>query len=196
MYQPHGDAPRGMSQLDLAKYGLSHLEKKEICRWPDADIDKLIDAFVAENIAPAVLGIPFTPYGVKPVLGLSHCRRCGKCCQTNPLDPEHPGVMVYEQDLRRIAQYTKRSYAKLRKRARQNTDPKLPQRRHLPLPCEFYEKGNCRIYKVRPLVCCTYPVGDVSEDIGIVINLRCEYGVEIYKTILEYQREGKEDRLL
>ena len=99
-----------MIELDLIKYGLSHLANKEICTWADADVDRLLDAFTAENIAPAMLGIPFSPHTVKKLLSISRCKRYGGCCLPNPIDPSHPGGMVYEEDLKLISKYSHHSY--------------------------------------------------------------------------------------
>ncbi|HEY32214.1 MAG TPA: YkgJ family cysteine cluster protein [Dehalococcoidia bacterium] len=181
-----------MIEVDFEKYGLSHLAGKEIQNWDDSDIDKLIAAFVAENIAPAIPGISFTPQKIGYLLALSHCRRCGKCCLPNPNDPGHPEIIVSEEDLRRIAKHTRRSYTKLRRKARMNTDPTLPHMRHIPLPCMFYSKGDCQIYTVRPKVCSNYPIRPLSGEVGITVDVRCDYGVDIYKTILDYLRRGSE----
>lgn len=181
-----------MIKLDLQKYGLSHLAEKKIHTWPDSEIDKLVCAFAAENIAPAIYGLPFTPRNVQRLLSLSYCRHCGKCCLPNPIDPDHPGVMVYEQDLRLIAKNSKYSYKSLKKKAPINKDPSLPQRRYLPLPCMFYDekKLECQIYNIRPLICRTFPIADLPEQVGISIDVRCDYGKDIYKAILDHMRKG------
>ena len=191
---PQGE--RGLAKLDLAKYGLSHPEGKEIHRLPDSEIDKLVHAFAVENIAPAIYGPAYKPRNVHRLLSLSRCRRCGKCCLPNPIDPDHPGVMVYEQDLRLIAKYSKYSYKRLRKKAPITKDPNLPQRRYLPLPCMFYQKGECQIYEIRPQICTTYPIADAPRWTGITINLRCDYGIDIYKALLDHMRKGTEHEIL
>lgn len=180
---------RGFAQLDLKKYNLEYLKNKNISALPDSDIDKLIEAFKAENIAPTVMGISYTPHDVNPLLSSSHCRRCGNCCIPNPTDTSHPGVMVLDGDLREIAQYSKYSYKHLLKKAPKNKDPSLPQQRYLPLPCIFFKKGKCLIYAHRPLVCRTYPITDTIRNDGISVDLRCDYGRDIYKNIINLIRE-------
>jgi len=180
--------PRGMAKLDLEKYGLSYLQTKHSQAWTDSDIEKFIDAFASENIAPTVLGLSFTPDNVNPLLSKSYCRRCGECCLPNPLDPQHPGVMVFEEELRLIAKYSSYSYKYLKKKAKINTDPNLARRRYLPLPCIFYQKGKCQIYDIRPLVCRTYPITDIRGQDGISINVRCDYGKDLYKSIIKHPK--------
>ena len=190
--------PKGIAKLDLTKYGLSHLVDKEIHTLQDYEIDKLVHAFAAENIAPAIYGPPLTPYNVQRLLSLSYCRRCGKCCIPNPIDPDHPGVMVYEQDLKLIAKNSKYSYNSLKKKAPINKDPSLPRRRYLPLPCMFYDKKKheCQIYNIRPFICRTFPVSDLPVPIGISIAVRCDYGKDIYKAVIDHMRKGTFRQLL
>jgi Fe-S-cluster containining protein len=185
-----GSGKRGTVQLDLAKYGLSHLVDKAPHTWPDSEIERLMDAFAAENIAPVIRGLSFSTHNIERLLGLSHCRRCGKCCQPNPITPDHPGAMVYERELKLIAEKTGRSYERLQKNTPMSTDPRYPQRRYLPLPCMFYRKGECQIYDVRPLACKVHPLTDVPGIVGISINVRCDYGKDIYKGLLERMRKG------
>ncbi len=61
----------------------------------------------------------------------------------------------------------------------------------------FYDqnKHECRVYEIRPLICKTYPISDVPEKVGITIDVRCDYGRDIYKCILHYQRTGTENEL-
>jgi Fe-S-cluster containining protein len=175
----------GIIKLDLEKYGLSHLKNSGPLDWSDSDLEKIMDACAAENIAPALFGIKFSPENVNRFLDLSHCRRCGRCCLPNPIDPDYPGVMVDEEDLKLIAKHSHYSYKYLKKKAILNTDPKLPQRRYLPLPCIFYNeiKKECKIYEIRPVVCRTFPITDLPGQDGISINL-CEYGKDIYRNMI------------
>jgi len=187
-----------IKELDLQKYGLSHIAGKEIHTLPDSEIEKLMNAFAAENIAPAIYGPPFVPHNVQSLLSLSYCRRCGKCCLPNPIDPDHPGVMMYEQDLRLIAENSEYSYKRLKKSAPINNNPHLPQRRYLLLPCMFYDKKKheCQIYDTRPLICRTFPIADLPGVIGMSIIVRCDYGKAIYKAILDHRRNGTEHEIL
>ena len=154
--------------------------------WSEDDIEKLMDAFAADNIAPAIKGIAFKHRNVMRLLDFSHCRRCGRCCLPNPLDPEYPGVMVYREDLLRIAEHSRYSYKNLKKKARLNTDPSLARRRYLPFPCMFYDrnKGECQIYEIRPVVCRTFPIIDLPGEVDICVNVICDYAGDIYKKII------------
>ncbi len=184
---------RGVDKLDLAKYGLSRLEDKEIYQLRDDEIDAVLAACEAEDIAPAIYGLRFDNHNVESALGLSHCRRCGKCCLPHPTAANHPGgVMVYEEDLHLIAEHSKYSYKRLKKSAPIADDSFLLHRRYLPLPCMFYDKKNsrCEIYDLRPFICRTFPITDVPGQVGISINVICDYGKDIYKAIIERMKNG------
>lgn len=173
-------------ELDLAKYGLAFLKTQPFSTWQDVHIDKLIEAYARENIAPAVYGLAFTSANVQGLLALSYCRRCGRCCLPNPSKSEHPGISVGEPDLKRISKASGYTYKSLKKKAALSQDPHFVQGRYLPLPCLFYDKkkGECQIYESRPLVCRTYPVTDIPGRVGVAINVGCDYGKDIYKGVL------------
>ena len=178
--------PQGMLELDLEKYNLSHLTNLDSSAWSSSDIETLMHAFASEDIAPAILGIPFEPQTVMALLKVSYCRRCGKCCIPSPITPDHPGVMVFKEDLINISRHSKYSYKFLKKKALLNTNPDFPQKRYLPLPCIFFNKQKieCQIYDSRPLICHTFPISDVTNQVGISIDLRCDYGRDIYRYII------------
>ncbi len=183
-------------ELDFSRHGLASLKDKPVHTWQDSDIDRLADAYAEENIAPALYGPAFTSDNVRGLLALSHCRRCGKCCLPNPATPEHPGVMVSESDRRRIAENTQYSYKYLKKKAPINNDSPFVPGRYLPLPCVFYDnkKGECRVYDVRPLICTTFPLTDIPGRTGIAINVGCDYGKDIYKSVLGQMRQRAEKK--
>jgi Fe-S-cluster containining protein len=171
-----------MMELDLQKYGLSHLQKRKIKDWSESDIDELLNAFEHEDIAPTVT-IPFTKCNITELLDRSYCRRCGKCCLPNPLNPNHPGVMVFEDELKLIARHSNFSYRFLKKRTTKYKTPDRKDIRRLPLPCMFYQKGECQIYEIRPFVCKIYPITDSPSEgkVYIAINVRCDYSKDLYK---------------
>ena len=180
------DAP---AKLDLEKYGLSYLPKNDVKTWNKSDIEQLLDAFTNESIAPAIDGLLFNQYNIKELLSRSHCRRCGKCCLPDPLDPDDPGVMVFEKELRSIAKSSSFSYKHLKKK----TKPYRWDSRRLPLPCPFYQKTGCKIYNKRPFVCTIYPLTDAPSPNGriyISINVRCDYGKDLYKSIIDNIKSG------
>lgn len=186
--------PDLVQHLDLNKHGLTVLKEKPVSAWTDSDIDKLIEAFATENIAPVVNGLAFNPINVKGLLSMSHCRRCGRCCQPNPSKLEHPGVNVSERDLKQIARNPNYSYKQLKKKTHLSKDPNFIQGIYLPLPCMFYDKkrGACRIYESRPLVCSTFPITDTPRQTGVAVNVGCDYGKDIYKNILDRMRKRKD----
>ena len=177
-----------MAKLDLDKYGLSYLKDKNPLNWTDSDMDKLIDAFAKENIAPYLL-MPPTQRNVEILLSQSYCRRCGKCCLSNPDDP---GAMVSEDELRKIAAHSKYTYKYLKRHSTKHKHPERNDLRYLPLPCIFYKQGKCTIYKWRPFICKIYPTSNAlrSGKVCITVSLRCDYGKEIYKSVLKYQKEN------
>src|SRR3990172_6779280 len=91
-----------IERLDLSKYRFAYLEGSNILALSDADMDKLLKALGDDDIS---LNIPIqcTPYNVQKILSYSECRRCGKCCIPNPLNPTNPGVEVFEEELKSIA---------------------------------------------------------------------------------------------
>ena len=178
----------GLSSLDLARHGLSDLAHRSPYTLTDGELDRLLAAFAAENIAPVVRGLLFSRNNIDRLLGLSQCRRCGLCCLPNPVSPGHPGAMVYDRELKLIAARTKHTYKQLVKIVPVNKNPNLPQRRFLPFPCVFYRKGECEVYELRPLACRVYPLTDVPGGAGVSINVRCDYGKEIYKAVIAGQR--------
>jgi len=183
-----------MTKLDLDKYGLSYLKNKNPVTWTDSEVDKLIDAFTKEDIAPLVL-IPFTPLNVEHLLRESHCRRCGKCCLSNPDDL---GVMVSEDELRTIAKHSKYTYKYLKRHSTKYEHPERDDLRHLPQPCMFYRQGQCTIYRWRPFVCRIYPISNSPRGgkVYTTISLRCDYGKDLYRSLLKYQKEKAQTQLL
>jgi Fe-S-cluster containining protein len=178
------DRPR----LDLARHGLTDLARKSVYTLKSAELDRLLAAFAADNIAPVIRGLLFSRSNIDRLLALSDCRRCGQCCLPNPVTPLYPGAMVYDKELKLIAARSRYTHKQLTKRAPMNKDPNLPARRFLPFPCMFYRKGKCEVYELRPLACRVYPLTDVPGGGGVSINVRCDYGKEIYKGVITRQR--------
>jgi hypothetical protein len=180
----------GMVEFDLDKYALSHLRDADPTEWSDSDVEKIMEAFFIENIAPTFSGPFFTPGNIVSLLGTSHCRRCGKCCLPNPLDPKNPGVMVFKKDLELIAEHSDYSYEDLIGKAIPSTDPQIPPCWYLPLPCMFYDKENrkCSIYETRPFVCKVTPMPPLmslgtDKPVGILVSVGCEYGKDIFRNL-------------
>ena len=132
--------------------------------------------------------IPFTPQNVKELLSQAVCRTCGECCIPNPLNPDGPGVEVFDDELKIIAHYRKSPYEELREgtvegKNRDNPWPldEVIGTRLLPLPCQFYDEKtkDCKIYEVRPLVCTIYPIVLSDNDDYMDIKVNCDYGKEV-----------------
>lgn len=179
-----------MVRLDLGKYGLSCLAEKHLWDLTSSELDELIDAFVKEDIAPN-LGTPVEPKRIGELLNRSYCRSCGKCCLgVNTSNPLHPGLEVYEDELKRMGKHLHISYKLLRKRTHAGQLLKNPERpnevaetRWLAFPCMFYDPKikRCRVYEVRPIVCKIYPI---TLENSLCVKVNCEYGKDIYRSFV------------
>ena len=90
--------PQEIYKLDLERYGLAHLEGANLLDISDDDMDKLLKSLGEEDISLNI-PIPCTPFNVQEMLTHGECRNCGKCCVPNPLNPESPGIEVFEEEL-------------------------------------------------------------------------------------------------
>jgi Fe-S-cluster containining protein len=190
-----------VDKLDLEKYGLSGLEGRNLVTLTDAEMDSLLTALGNDDIALNV-PIPFSAENVRELLSYSECRRCGACCQPNPLNPNSPGVEAFEKELTAIAGYLRQPYEALEgKTAPGNLVPHplepsgLESTRWLPLPCPFYseEKTGCTVHPVRPVVCRIYPVLFTGDDSCISVKANCEYGKDIIRRAYRILRENDPD---
>jgi hypothetical protein len=111
-------------KLDLQKYGLSHLRDKNPRDWTDTEADRLLDAFAKEDIAP-IVNLPSLQY-IEDLLSSSRCRRCGRCCLVNPLKPAHPGIEVFQEELKSISKYLRVSYKSLKRKTRVGRELRNP----------------------------------------------------------------------
>ncbi len=174
----------------LNKYGLSYLATKKLGSWTDSEIEKIIEACANENVAPIVL-IPFNLYNIKALLAKSYCRRCGECCKSNRFNLDDPGVMVLEGNLKIFAQHSAFSYKQLKEHSVKHINPERDDVRYLRLPCILYKQGKCTVYQIRPNLCKIYPIKDsqpINNKVNIAISLRCDYGKDIYRSLIYEQR--------
>lgn len=179
-----------IEKLDLKKYGLSRLAGSNLLTLNDSDMQALLTALGADDIS---LNLPLqcSAENVREILSYSECRRCGQCCRPNPLNPASPGVEVFEEELKEIAEYVHEPYDSLRaKTSAGNVTPyafqvvKLGFTRWLPLPCPFYaEQGGCRAYPVRSVVCRTYPIIFTGDDTCMSIRVTCDYGKDLVSAV-------------
>ncbi len=175
-----------IEKLDLVKYGLSRLEGKNLLTLGDSDLQQLLKALGDDDIS---LNLPLmcTERHVEEVLAYGECKRCGRCCRPNPLNPASPGVEVFEEELISMAEFVHVPYEAMRvKTSPGNATPyayqvvKLGLTRWMPLPCPLYaDKGGCQAYPVRAVVCRTYPIIFTGDDSQMSIRATCEYGREI-----------------
>jgi len=184
---------KSLIKLDLKKYGLSNLSQKPTSDWTSSEIEKLMDAFAKEDIAP-VVSFPYIALSkVDELLRKSYCRRCGRCCLPNPVDPLHPGVEVSEHELKLMKKKFHISHSCLKERThvgRQVTHPVRPSEVvttiYMTLPCMFYDstKQQCQVYEVRPGVCKTFPIRSGENAMSLAIDVRCDYGRDIYRSLI------------
>ena len=196
--------PQRVFRLDLDKYGLSHLYGRNILGIDESDLDRFLDALAKDDISLQIPGV-FSPENIREILSRSECRKCGACCVPNPVNPHSPGVELFEDELKIIADKTGMDYESLlaQTTAGKNQDAVYPLNeligtRLLPLPCPFYIKENkeCRIYSTRPLVCTIYPIVFGENDEYVEIKVNCEYGKEAAKGALKALREKNPDFVL
>lgn len=174
-------------RLDLDEYGIGHLKGKSVLHIGESDVRKYLDALGKEDRS-VHLPISPTPENILRLVSQSDCRRCGRCCMPNPLNPTHPGVEVFESEIRPIARHLHTSRKKIKSkttRGKSIINPLDPTEsemtRRFPLPCPFFisRSRQCHIYPVRPIICKTYPVlsGDSFSDTEVKVN--CDYGKDI-----------------
>ncbi|MFC1978963.1 YkgJ family cysteine cluster protein [Chloroflexota bacterium] len=170
--------------INLDKHGISYLKFKPISSWNDDDFVKLFDAIANEHAAP-VVDLPFINENIETLLSVSSCRKCGNCCRAGIMDDENASVMACKEEIEAIATETNTGFEELVGKLIKH--PTEKDAWCFPLPCMYYQDGSCRIYNVRPKVCCTYPLTGVAyDDISyIAINLGCAYGKDIYKCLLK-----------
>jgi len=192
-----------IEKLDLQKYGLSHLEGRNLLDLPDDEMDALLEALGNDDISLNI-PMPSTPSNIQRLLNSAECRRCGRCCIANPLNPNSPGVEVFESELRQIAALLQEPYeswvqrTKMGKVALHPVRKDLSLTRWLPLPCPFYdEEGKgCRVYSARPIVCSIHPVIFTGDDAAISVKANCEYGRDIIKNGLMAAQAAAPDMVI
>ena len=94
--------PQKVFRLNLEKYGLTGLEGRDIFSLSSEELDRFLEALGNDDIS-VTLPVPFTPENIREILAGGTCRRCAGCCLPNPLNPDSPGVEVFEEELRIIA---------------------------------------------------------------------------------------------
>lgn len=196
--------PQKVFRLDLEKYGLSHLDGRNILGISETDLDSFLSALARDDISLQIPG-EFSPGNIREILSRSECRKCGACCVPNPLNPNSPGVELFEDEIKMIAVKMSLDYEKLLEQTSEgkNQDAIYPLNeligtRLLPLPCPFYVEENkeCRIYTSRPLVCTIYPIVFGENDEYIEIKVNCDYGKDIARGALKALKEKNPDFIL
>jgi Fe-S-cluster containining protein len=182
--------------LNLEEHGLGHLKGRDLLSISESDVTKLLDALNREDVSIR-LPIHQTPEKIVWLLSQSNCRKCGKCCVPNPLNPKHPGVEVFESELKPIAKYLGVSPKKLRRKTTKGKSINNPLKttesemtRRFPLPCPFFisESKWCRVYPVRPIVCQIYPVLSSETFSYTEVKVNCDYGKDVVRNAIKLLR--------
>ena len=194
-----------IEKLDLARYGLPYLEDSNILALSEEDMDKLLKVLGEEDISLNI-PIPCTPYNVQKILAYGECRRCGRCCIPNPLNPANPGVEVFEEELTLIGNHLGLTLDDMRARTTRSKivphpfkdQTQLSFTRWLPLPCPYYDSvgGGCRIYPVRPVVCSIHPVVFTEDNTRITIKANCDYGKDLIKAAFKDVRRSNPEMVI
>jgi len=176
-------------ELNLEKYGLSHLKGKNIVSLDEHDLDSLLSALGDDDISLNV-PIPCNPDAIFELVNSAECRKCGKCCQPNPLNPDSPGIEVFKEEITAIAEFLHLPDTTIINQSQMGKwvpHPfgwtNLSSTRWLPQPCPFYnqETSRCTIHSVRPIVCKIHPVIFTGEIDSVSIKLYCDYGKDLVK---------------
>lgn len=184
-------------ELNLEKYGLSHLKGKDILTLNETDMDALITALGDDDISLNV-PIPCTPDDIFNLLSSAECRKCGKCCQPNPLNPDSPGIEVFKEEIEAIAEFLHVPPAMIETQSQMGKWVPHPfgwtglsSTRWLPQPCPFYNQETrlCSVHSVRPIVCKIHPVIFTGEHDSISIKLYCDYGKDLIKKAYEIAKQ-------
>lgn len=189
-----GELYRGIAQwtkgyvLDEAEKTREYLEHAMGLAFSSPDLDSLIQALCDANVAPTIAGLDFTQENVDELLALSHCRRCGDCCRS------HSFIMVgSDHDLKRLARHSPYSFKDLKEKTVTHKDPEGQEMRYLSQPCMFIGEDGCQVYSARPWTCRVFPLAGrrlPSGKVRMSVDLRCEYGKDIYQGLKRLQDDG------
>ena len=185
-------------KLDLKKHNLGHLEGKRTIELTDGEIEQLMDAAAADDIALS-LGIPWSRVNVRKALDEGKCENCGRCCSPNPNRPDSPGVEVFEAELDAIGAASHIPVEKLLQMTTQGAGakpgptPREPTR-WLSLPCPFRNQAEhrCEIHQANPVVCRLYPFSMSGEILAVHVD--CAYGKDVFRNIIKELRQIIPDR--
>ncbi len=195
------DVNNNRVKLDLKKYNLGHLENKSLIDFSGEEIEQLMDAAAADDIALS-LGVHWSKVNVRRALDEGTCMNCGKCCNPNPNRPDSPGVEVFVTELDAIGAASRISREKLLTMTTKGADviesgPTTREpTRWLPLPCPFNNqiKHQCEIHQANPVVCRLYPFS-MSGDI-LAVHVDCDYGKDVFRNMIKELKTKLKDNSL
>lgn len=109
------------------------------------------------------------------------CKKCGQCCKNPPI------VILTKNDIFRMAKHFKKSYRNILDEYTRNAisaeGAKVLSIKYTK-PCMFLDESNeCKIYKVRPVICTLYPF----------LTSNSEYSKGNYSAVYLYDCPGMRD---
>lgn len=164
----------------------------------NSELDRFLDALASEDLT-SIVPIPATPHNMINLLSESKCRNCGRCCLP---DPNHPGVEVFEDELKAIQRRYHVSHRYLKnittkgKLVQNPNNEEVKKTRWLPLPCPFFDEKakRCEIYESRPVACKMFPITTKgSNESHLEIEVNCDYGKDLVRSLLQYFKNNKQN---
>ena len=189
--------PYENDKLDLEKYGLSHILNRRLVSLSDKEIDEYLCALANEDFSAKIPLLPI-PRNIELLLSQSKCRKCGRCCLPNPLNPTYSIVEIFEDELKPIERHYHYSHKYLRKITKRGKLIKHPyvihkkdKTRWFSLPCPFFgeKTKTCMIHEFRFTVCKVYPIILGKDTTRIEIKVNCDYGKDIFKNAIRYLKQ-------
>jgi Fe-S-cluster containining protein len=114
----------------------------------------------------------FTPANVMSFLAMFECERCNEC------ERKISRINVTRNDAIRIAEHLNMSPDDFLEKYCYPEDKKV----FLPSPCPFWDGFGCRIWEVKPEVCCQFPFNQpvkCGNKMMITINTGCPAGKKL-----------------
>ena len=124
----------------------------------------------------------YTPSNVMSFLAMFECERCNECERN--LQP--PRIFVTEKDAVRIANHLGITEDEFREHytytVNKIVSSKIVKATYMPAPCKFWDGFSCKIWDVKPEVCCQFPFNQpvkCGNKMMITINTKCPAGKKL-----------------
>ena len=116
----------------------------------------------------------YTLANVMSFLSMFECKRCNECERN--LQP--PRINVTQKDAIRIAKHLNMSPVDFLKEYCYPVGNKA----YMPAPCRFWDGFSCKIWDVKPEVCCQFPFNQpvkCGNKMMLTINTKCPAGKKL-----------------